>query len=398
MGNKITPHQIKNAIFFTEGDHVLQNFARIHRNSLEKNLKMAALLSESIVIPVSHVVESRLTFNILKSNPQLLVKGIVIPSIPRQFSSVSEYIRERFAPLTNDREKQRFLFAIYEFLEENAATFLLRDDEGMRQFYKQSLLKDLNDQRSLLLRSLQLSPMDLSELTEQVFAIESISRESAFALAERLEPARKKVFILYLETLYCITGSLGNNSDPLLNPTLLPFLQDRVTRMSKAHDPGLFSKVLEAIGIAQSVLDRIPLSEIPDLSRESTVRRFREKYYELIDKARRGLSNVLGEEFAPEVLQDVLLDLVEKKIKREQSVARWKNVWEFSSFATALISFGVALSSHNYLDSTLAGAAGIINLLDFAFDLSDPLVSRILNTKTEFIAFSSTLRKRASLE
>lgn len=394
----ITPNQTKNAIFFTEGDVVIQHFVSTNRSLLERKLKIAALMSEFVVIPVSHIFESRLTFEILRETPELLIKNIVVPSMPSQFSEISDYIKERFAPFAQTKTEQRSLFTRYEFLEHNTTTLLLRNDSKMRQFYKQSLLRDLNDRNSLLYRSLDLSDAEILGLISQISATEPMSRESAFKLADRLDEHRKRVFILYLQTLYCVTGSIGNNSDPLLNPILLPFMQDKATRASKGHDPRLFSKVLETIGIAQSVLDQIPLSEIPNLSRETAVRRFREKYHTLIDKARKGLIQAIGEEFQPEVLQDILIDLVRSELRREKSTLRLKKIWAFSSFATALISSVVTLATGSPLASTLSGLSSLVGILDIVFDLSDPLVSKILDTKTEFVVFSSTLLDKAKPE
>jgi len=394
----IPASKVTSAVFFTEGDSVQQRISHIGRITLERKIKLASLLSESVIIPVSHIIESQSTFNVIRSAPSLLTKQIIIPSLPSQFSTVSEYVKARFSSFARTSLEQHRLFTVSEFLDENASKLIWRNDQEMRSFYKQSLLRDLRDPTSLLSRSLGLSSSELEALIENISSIEPMSRESSFELANKLDLEKRTTFILYLQTLYCITGSLGNNSPPLLNPRLVPFLHDRVARIPQEHDPNLFSEILESIGIAQAVLDRIPLQEIPGLSRENEVRRFRNKYHALIDKARKGLTKVVGDEFAPQALQDILVDLVGKELKKERRILKAKNIWAFSSFATALISSGVALVTGSHLASATSVISGTVSLLDTIFDLADPIISRVFDTKTEFITFSATLRRRAGLE
>ncbi len=393
----VPANQITNSVFFTEGDPIQQRISRIGQSNLVRKIKIALLLSESIVIPASHIIESRLTFNIISGAPFLLTKKVIIPSLPSQFSTVSEYAKERFASSAITPSAQRSLFKICDFLDENTSKFIWRNDQEMRSFYKHSLLRDLQDSNSLLFRSLNLSSAEIEALIEQISRLKPISRETSFELANRLDEKRRKPFILYLQTLYCVTGSLGNNSDPLLNSALVPFLRDKIARIPQEYDPHLFLEVLKSIGVAETLLDRISLQEIPDLSRESSVRRFREKYRALIDKARRGLVDVIGEEFSLQTLQDILLDLIGKELNKEKRVLKVKNIWTFSSFATALISSGIALASGSQLVSAASAVSSTVALLDSVFSLSDPIIERILSTKTEFITFSSSLRKRAML-
>lgn len=398
----ISSYQINNCLFFTEGDPVQQNLARIGIKTLERKIKIATLLSGTVIIPTSHVLESRLTLKILKRAPNLLREGIVILSLPEQFTSVNEYVREKyrgFQFLTQVRQYDLYMAA--DFLGEHCRAIILRNDKAMRDYYKYSLIKDLSSPDSLLSRSLQLSPSTIDELLTEVYRIEPMSREAAFSLAEGLGQ-RKSVFITYLQALYCITGSRGNNSDPLLHPSILPFLKDKIARVSSQYNPHLFSFFSKKVGISEAILDRIPLSDFVTLSKQRAIRKFRKKFSSIVEQARKGLVQTLGDNFEEETLQTVILDILGKEVEREvekvERITRIKRLWKIASFSTTLLASGLSIVAGSPITSELAIISGAVNVLDTLFNITDPLLDEILKQGTELVGFSSYIRNMAGIE
>lgn len=399
MGKKsqrvVPANTINDGLFFTEGDLVQQRLSRIGEKTLERKIKIAALLSTVVIIPASHILESPTTFSLISSTPRLLNAGVICPSLPEQFSTVSEYVRYKYRQSSKYSKYQ--LYTVAEFLDGNARSFVLRNDVAMRQYYKYRLIKDLANPNSLLSRSLKLSPGDVESLILEVWNIEPMSREASLALAEKLPRGQEQMFTKYLQGLYCITGSLGNNSAPMLHPSVLPFLEENIARIANKYNPNLFYSIAKRIGISEFILDNIPLSEAVDLHNDVAVKRFRKKYFELIEQARKGLLQTFGEPIEGETLQEVLLDLVDKKMSEEYKSLRTQQkverIWTFLSFATSIMSSGIALLSGNPTFIGLAGASNLLNILDSVMNITDPLLSKMLDTQTEFVAFSSRLQR-----
>lgn len=399
----IPSYQAKKLLFFTEGDPVQQELARIGITSLERKIKIAILLSGTLIIPTSHILESKKTFKILSQAPNLLRKGIVVASLPEQFTSFNEYVREKYirSPYFSFRVRQYDLYMAADFLEEHSLAVILRNDKAMRDYYKYSLIKDLSSQDSLLSRSLQLSPSDIDGLLMEIYRMEPMSREASFALADRLGP-KKPVFIAYLQALYCITGSMGNNSDPLLHPSILPFLKDRIARLSGRYNPELFSFLAKRVGISEAILDRIPLSDFAALSKEKAIQNFRKKFSNIIEQARKGLAETLGESYEEETLQTVVLDILDKEVEKElekvKRRTRTKHLWRIASFSTRLLASGLSIVTGNPMTPELATILGAVNVLDTLFNVTDPLLDEILKQRTEFVGFSSYIRNVAGIE
>jgi len=401
----IPSYQVKNSLFFTEGDPVQQKFARIGMKTLERKIKIATLLSGTVIIPTSHLLESRKTFSILIQSPNLLHEGIIIPSLPEQFTSFGEYIQEKYiksgSSQFHSRVNQYELYVAADFLGKHSRAIILRNDKAMRDYYKYSLIKDLSNQDSLLSRSLQLPSNNVNDLLNEIYRIEPMSRESAFALAERLGP-KKSIFIAYLQSLYCITGSRGNNSDPMLHPSILPFLKDRIARVSSQYDPRVFSFLAKKIGISEVILDRIPLSDFAALSKQRAIKNFRKKLSNIIEQARKGLVETLGEEYEEETFQNVILDVLGKEIAEETERMKRsimiKRIWRIASFSTTLLAAGLSTATGDPIASRLATVSGTVNVLDTLFNITDPLLDEILKQGTEIIGFSSYIREFSGIE
>jgi hypothetical protein len=93
----IFPAEVRNAVYLTEADRIQQEMYRIGRRTFERKVKLVSLLSDMVVIAPSHVLESPLTAQIFFETPELLTKGIFVPSLPTKFDSFAEFLREKRA-------------------------------------------------------------------------------------------------------------------------------------------------------------------------------------------------------------------------------------------------------------------------------------------------------------
>jgi hypothetical protein len=396
----IPAHTLSNAIFFTEGDRIQQNLCRIGARTLERKIKLVTLLSEIVVIPPSHILESRITGQIISETPELLSKGIFAPSLPTKFDSFSEFLKDKRNEITFDfNYSSKRLDRLAELLDEYSRYRVRRDVDAMRQHLTESLLRDLNDTSSGLSRSLNLSESERQSLTEAIKTT-FVSRDTLFILADRLSQRQRSVFLNHIQALYCLVGAKGNNSEPLVHPALIYVYRDKFTRLLGAYDPNLFYLVLEALGIRKDLLDSLSLREIIQLREESPVKKFRTKYHDLINEARTGkvVTSDSLTSLQTETLEEAVLSLLDKKLAEEyrkvSTHRKVKQIWSVASFSTTLIStiLGILGSPLSPLSLGIATAAGLAGAINTFTGLTDPLIDHLFRTSgTEFILFATRM-------
>jgi len=390
----IFPKELENAIFFTEADRIQQRMYRIGRVTLERKVKIAILLSEIVVIPPTHILESPISTQLFVETPELLTSGVFALSLPSKFPNFQEFLRAKREEFSYgfDYSSKR-LDRLAEFLDEHCRCKVRRDVDAMRQDFTQSLLSDLNDPLSRLSQKLNLPDSDREAL---VFAISQspVSRDRLIFLAEKLDPQRRIAFLEHIQALYCLSGARGNNSDPLVHPRIIPFYEDKFSKSLGAYDPRLFSAVLKGIGLRQDLLDHLSLKEVLELREETPVKKFRSKYLRLISDARKGIPLSAEALVSGETLEAAIMSLLDRKLYEEfrkvQLHSRIKQIWSLTSFATTLLSAIASTVSLNPLTLGATVVSGAISALNTFTGLTDPLIDHLFRTSgTEFIVFAT---------
>jgi hypothetical protein len=394
----IFPAEVRNAVYLTEADRIQQEMYRIGRRTFERKVKLVSLLSDMVVIAPSHVLESPLTAQIFFETPELLTKGIFVPSLPTKFDSFAEFLREKRAEFSYSFDySKKGLDKLADFLDEHSRFRIRRDVDAQRQDFTESLLQDLNNPDSRLSQNLRLSENERESLTSLINQA-PLSRDILALVAEKLDQRRRLIFLEHIQALYYLMGSRWNNSDPLVHPRLISVYEDKFARAFGAYDPRLFSLVLKSLGLRQDLIDSLPLRDVIQLREEASVKNFRRKYFEIIDEARRGIiSPSKADAFLQnESLEEIVLDLVDRKLAEEHRKIslhyKIKRIWSLTSFATTIISAlasVVSVSPFTLGATIVSGTATAINTFT---GLTDPLIDSLFRTKgTEFITFASQM-------
>lgn len=394
----IIPTELRNAVYLTEVDPIQQKLYRIGRRSLERKVKVVSILADIVVIAPSHILESPLSAQLLIDTPELLTEGIFALSLPTKYGDFREFLKEKRAEFSYGFDySQKRLDKLADFLNEHSRVRIRRDVDAQRQDFTESFLRDLADPLSRLSKRLKLSESEREELSSVISRIR-VSRDVLAMVAEKFDYQRRVAFLEYVQALYYLVGGRWNNSDPLVNPRLVPVYKDKFARLLGTYEPRLFSLILKGIGLREDLLDSFSIQDVIQLREESSVKGFREKYFEIINEARKGAipSSNAVEFLQNEALEETIMGLIDRKLadeyRRIALHSKIKRVWSLASFGTTLISLLASILSSNPLAvgaTIISGAASAINTFT---GLADPLIDRLFRINgTEFITFATQM-------
>lgn len=404
----IKTSKLKDSIFFTEGDPLQQDLCRIGARSLESKVKLLILLSSRIVIPSTHIVESDMTRNLFLANPELLSKRIFLPSMGLGVTSFRDLIQAKQAdPAFYFDYGSSQLQEIAASLDESLDMVVIRDSGAQSAEFQQSLIADLLEDNSPLIRRMRIGKSTRRELAERIGELPKLSRDDIAVFSKRLSRRAQRALLRHSNALYYLFGGRWNASDPEVHPSSIPIYEDQFNRALSRYSERLFAAVIRGLGLSQDLLDTLGIKQIIELRDEEPVKRFRKAYLALVDESRCGHSDMVKKlvgdstQEEPVRLQDKTLEesvveaigtrvaLERAHLGKHERIKRW---WSLTSFATTLLSAigGIVVPEAVGAAAavgTIAGTAGVINTFT---GLTDPLIDYLFRLQpNEFVLFAA---------
>jgi hypothetical protein len=303
----IDPHSIKiPRVYFTEFDRI--TFSQVERSNyeiksikknLERKFKLLSLSKGIIVIATSHLFESELANEFIKENPIVLEEGILLPALISKYNSFSEFLyakregsKERELYLTKDKDEINLLLS-------NSVSSIVKWDVNLTStFFKNRLLQDLFDERSVLRYNLLSVPnSQILEVRSKISEIENPSRGEIYKIGQ--QSGNKTLWMRlcdYTDFIYYLSGAHAVNSEGILpQENLIDFsLTDLENRKTKLSEYEIFYRIF--INIIKDktqkvfpieILDFLSFKDIVELRKTLLFSGFVEKYNGLMEKTKK---------------------------------------------------------------------------------------------------------------
>lgn len=297
-------------VFFTEFDRVTysqvawsqEEVDAIYQN-LERKVKLLALTKGQIVIAASHLLESEIASDFLFTYPDVLAKGIIVPSLRSEFSTCAEFLEsKRTQPDKGESEHfQNEEAAEVASMIDSAPAVVRWSVHDMSDWFKTRLLTDLRDEKSLLRLAIRNEGVVLpADLDGRIEKEKVLSRGAVYQIAR--ETKIKSLWDLlsnYTDFLYYLSGARTTGSEGVLpQENLLDFsigdLAGQRTRLSKYE---VFFKLFIDVVKARTsrhfptdVLDTLSMNDTLDLHGIAVSTDFTEKYHNIQVKTKDALS------------------------------------------------------------------------------------------------------------
>jgi len=415
----IEPSQLRNPVFFTEGDQIQQKLCYISKKALENKIKLVMLLSNQLVIPSSHVCESEITRSVFLENPELLGKSIFTVSVRRGETGFRDHVLSR-------RDESSFYFdyhnpaleAAVEALDDALHTAVVRNHTVQSAAFQRSVISDLLNNNSSLAKRMRIGVSTRYELAHQIGRLAQLSRDDIAILSQPLSERARRALIKHTNALYYLCGARWNESDPEVHPTSVPIYQDTFDRSISRYSERLFGAVFRGLGLRQDLLDKLSIQDVIQLRDDETVRRFRQAYLNLLDEVRTGQMEKVEElmeasasgepiRLDDRTLESSVLEALGRKAlaehERIEKRDRIKRLWTLTSFSTSLISAISSLVAPPVagVAAVAGGVSALAGMINMFTGLTEPLIDYLFKLQpTEFLLFSAHLiqSRKSTLE
>lgn len=291
--------------YFTEFDRVTysqvawttKDVVEIKLN-LERKVKLLGLIKGVVIIATSHLFESELAQEFIRENPIVLKEGIILPALISKYKNFSDFLsakreesKEREQYLSKDKDE------INSLLSNCVDSVVKWDVQLTTKWFKQRLLQDLVDERSVLRFNLStVPPLLIEDVASHICELESPSRGELYNIAKN---SGNKVLWTrlcdYTDFVYYLSGALAVNSEGILpQENLIDFsIVDLVRRKTKLSDYEIFYRVFLNIikdrtqkFFPVEILDMLTFEDIIELRKSLLHSGFVEKYNVLMEKTK----------------------------------------------------------------------------------------------------------------
>ena len=292
-------------VYFTEFDRVTysqvawttEDVEEIKRN-LKRKVKLLGLIKGVVIIATSHLFESELAQEFIRENPIALEEGIMLPALISQYSSFSDFLsakrkesKEQEKYLGNDKDE------INSLLSNSVDAVVKWDVHLTSQWFKQRLLQDLKDEKSVLRFNLSTVPPSLiADVSSHICELESLSRGEIYNIAKN---SGDKILWTrlcdYTDFIYYLSGAHAVNSEGILpQENLIDFsITDLARGKTKLSEYEIFYKIFISIIKDQTqkffpveILDMLTFEDIIELRKTLFHSGFVDKYNRLLEKTK----------------------------------------------------------------------------------------------------------------
>lgn len=271
------------------------------RQSLERKLKLLALVKGNIVIAASHLLESELAREVIGPYPALLQRGIVVPALRSEFSNCQAFLEHKLAgpPAEADLyagDEQREMAGLID----DSAVAVSWNVEETSQWFKQRLLSELRDSKGFLRAAARRQglriPVDLSDAIE---GLPVLSRGAVYKLTSHFPSVDLRQAICnYTDFAYYLAGALAVDAEGVLpQENILDFgMSELAGRATPLSEQEVFFKIfIDTVKAATAThfpadfLDALSMNDAIDLHEIAVSEHFVDKYNAIQMMTKQGL-------------------------------------------------------------------------------------------------------------
>lgn len=414
--NLIAPIYLKiPRAYFTEFDRItysqvawtMEDVGEIKRN-LERKVKLLGLIKGVVIIATSHLFESELAQEFIKENPIVLEKGIILPALISKYKNFSDFLsakreesKERERYLTTDKDEIKTLLSNY------VDTVVSWNVDLTTKWFKQRLLQDLEEERSVLRFNLSAVPLPLIEgVTSCIRELESPSRGEIYNIAKN---SGNKILWTrlcdYTDFVYYLSGARAVNSEGILpQENLVDFsITDLVQQKTKLSDYEIFYKIFLRIikdktqkFFPVEILDLLTFEDIVELRETLLHSGFVEKYNKLMEKTKERLEITDTEQLILNIdelnqfeyeLHSIFTDTIVTEVYQMKKIDSQKRGLK------VLTSFGSLLTFYGTIESVIQLAVNVLLGVNTQIRQTERKIQQNLQRLEKFVDRSSLDKK-----
>lgn len=291
--------------YFTEFDRVIysnvewtaERVEEIKRN-LERKIKLLGIIKGVVIVAASHLFKSELSKEFIRENPIVLEEGIILPALISKYKSFSDFLyAKREEPKNQKLYLRNDTDEINTLLSKAVKAVVKWDEQLTTKWFKQRLLQDLEDERSVLRFNLSTVPISLiTDVVPRIRELESPSRVEIYNIAR--DSGNKILWYRlcdYTDFIYYLSGAHAVNSEGVLpQENFIDFSITDLTRgKTKLSDYEIFYRIFLSIIKEKTqkffpveILDMLTFEDIVELRNTLLHSGFVDKYNRLMEKAK----------------------------------------------------------------------------------------------------------------
>lgn len=275
-----------------------------YKRKIERKLKVTLLTKNIIVCAASHLTH-KFSYEFFKDNPSLLNKSMIIPALQEDKQHIVDYFKEKKIKKSSREEMSRF----YEDNANKVVNWELIDNST---WFKNNLIKELNNQNSVIRRNLAKLPENkILNIIDEFGSQEILSRGFIIKTVAQLPRNEKRNLLNFTNLIYHMSGARVVNCESALpQENYIDYnLTDISQRKTILSETQIFWKIFLELAFETMFKENIPLELLDQLTFEDIyyLRKpienstFRKSYDDLIKKS----IEVIGKDNPDELLFDM---------------------------------------------------------------------------------------------
>lgn len=348
--------------------------------NLERKIKLLGCIKGVVVIATSHLFESELANEFIKENPIVLEEGIILPALISDYSDFNSFLSHK-----RDKSKENELYMGADkdeinLLLSNCVNEVVKwDVQDTSSWFKQRLLEDLKNEKSVLRFNLSNVPLSIiTEVASQVNELEFPSRGEIYNIAK--DSGNKKLWIHlgeYADFIYYLSGARAVNSEGILpQENLVDFsIADLTQQKTKLSDYEIFYRIFVKIIKEKTqkifpleILDALTFKDVVQLRNNLLHSSFVEKYNSLMEKTKQRIEITDSEQLIltidelshfEEELHLIFENSIVKEIKQLKKIDLQKSGIKVLTSVGSLLTFYGTIESITQLTTNVLSLVGL---------------------------------------
>lgn len=301
---ELLPHRV----FFTEFDrynslyHWNNNKESIDQ-ILQRKIKLLILTKGHLVVAASQLLESPFAHDLIIKHPNLLKSGSLISSMKYGHTDTIDFLNDKRTEQKKVKNNPYHTAKAKDIANiiDSSGTVVRWDISGISNWFRDRLVNDLNDSKSLLRVTLKHQNIILpNDLADSIKAQDILRRGSVEQLVKEYKnPNLKNIVLAYSDFIYYLSGARTTNSEGILpQENLVDFsIGDLLGSKTKLSDSEIFFKIfIDSVKAKTSTyfpidfLDSITIEDAIELRQIAISKNFINKYNIIQTKTKEALN------------------------------------------------------------------------------------------------------------
>lgn len=377
---------------------------------LERKVKLLALIKGVVVISTSHLYESDIARDFLRSNPILLKEGIIVPALISKYKDFSDFLTSK---RQDSKENNLYLGSdkddVNSMLSDCVDSVFKWDVNQTVAWFKQRLLRDLKDERSVLRFNLANVPSDIiAKTASRIKDLEFPSRSEIYKIAHTsgnnilwTRLCDYTDFIYYLAGAHAVDSEGVLPQDNLIDFSITDLLGDKPRLSEYEIFYRIFIRIIENKTQKKfpiEILDLLTFKDIVSLRKSLYHGGFVIKYNQLLEKTKRRVEIADADQLVlslDEICQfeEELFEIFTNTVVAE--INQIKKINKEKAGLKVLTSVGSLLSFYGTAESVTQIAANTLSLIGYKEQINqvEEGIRRNMIKMEEFVDRSSMEKK-----